>query len=289
MLKSEYDAAIAAVQSMLLEVSGNPKAGNVDREHNFEDLKYEHFIASSVASFPTFLDAAFKKSSMGKLVFNAIKETSKWHTASNVHFGAFLLLIPLVMSWNSDNILKLTENAVENVKNTNFRDSIAILKAFKLSSARVLKVRELSLNSDETESFLSQNKVNVYSWMKMAPEENIIAKELTNGFKISVKGSKMLLKFFEDFNDVNLAIVLCYHNLLSKYLDPLVISKYGVEVAYDVQSKAKTCLEEFEMKQNIDVFKKLDYELIVKKINPGTIADLTISSIFLALAGGWRF
>lgn len=289
MFANEFEAAIVAVESMLLEVAGNPKAGNVDRDHDFEDLRYEHFIVSSVSSFPVFLDAAFNKQTAGKLVLEVVRASSKWHAASNVHFGAFLLLIPLTMAWNSESVFELAKNATEKVKQTDFNDSVAILKAFKLTSARVLNAEKLSLESDETERFLVSNNINVYEWMKLAPKENIIAKELTNSFKISLMGGRMLLKFFEEFKDVNTAIVLCYHSLLSKYVDPLVISKVGFDLAFEIKSKAESCLREFEEKQSVEVFRKLDDELISIGANPGTIADLTISSIFFALAEGWRF
>ncbi|HIE23244.1 MAG TPA: hypothetical protein EYP68_03340 [Candidatus Korarchaeota archaeon] len=38
-----------------------------------------------------------------------------------------------------------------------------------------------------------------------------------------------------------------------------------------------------------DFFMRLDVELLKRGINPGTIADLTTSSIFLALIDGLRF
>lgn len=289
MFKNEYESAIAAVQSMLLEVSGNPKAGNVDREHNFEDLRYEHFIVSSVSSFPVFLDAAFKRDSVGNLIFKAVKTTSEWHKATNVHFGAFLLLIPLLRVWNSKNISDTAERATDELKNTTHNDSIALLKAFKLSSARVMDVENLSLKSDETEEFLRSNNINFYEWMKLAPKENLIAKELTNSYQISLNGCKILLDFFEEFKDANAAIVLSYHTLLSEHLDPLIISKSGVDVAIQIKNTAKSYLKEFNKNQDFNVFKKLDEKLINKGLNPGTIADLTISSIYFALAEGWRF
>ncbi|RLI76123.1 triphosphoribosyl-dephospho-CoA synthase [Archaeoglobales archaeon] len=289
MFKNEYDSAIAAVLSMLLEVSGDPKAGNVDREHDFEDLKYEHFITSSTSSFPIFLDAAFKRDSIGNLIFKAIEKTSEWHKATNVHFGAFLLLIPLVRVWNSRSVLEMAKKATDELKNTIYEDSIALLKAFKLSSARVMDVENLSLKSDETEKFLRSNNINIYEWMKLAPKENLIAKELTNTYKISLKGCETLLKFFEEFKSVNAAIILCYHTLLSKHLDPLIISRRGIDTAIQIKNMAKKCLEEFKKNLDFDVFKKFDEKLIDKRLNPGTIADLTISSIYFALAEGWRF
>jgi len=46
MFKSPEEAAISGVLSMLLEVSANPKSGNVDRGHDFPDMRYEDFLVS---------------------------------------------------------------------------------------------------------------------------------------------------------------------------------------------------------------------------------------------------
>ena len=43
---------------MLLEVSATPKPGNIDRDHDFDDTKYEHFLASAISAGPIFERAA---------------------------------------------------------------------------------------------------------------------------------------------------------------------------------------------------------------------------------------
>jgi triphosphoribosyl-dephospho-CoA synthase len=288
MFSSEDDAAIAATLSMLLEVSGNPKSGNVDREHDFPDLRYEHFLASAASAYPVFRKAALRKGSIGGLVLEAVKTTRRWHSVENVHFGAFLLLMPLVYCWKEGDAERIAKKASETLKETSVEDSLAVLQAFKASSARVMKVERFSLDSDETAELLVRNDVNLYDWMLMAPEENLIARELTNGFEISLKGKKLLTRFYDREGDINTAIVLTYHTLLSEYLDALVISKHGRDVAEEVRGLALKALKAYNRDGDIAHFKKLDDELIKRGINPGTIADLTISSIFLAFAEGLR-
>jgi triphosphoribosyl-dephospho-CoA synthase len=89
--------------------------------------------------------------------------------------------------------------------------------------------------------------------------------------------------------DINYSIVLGYHNLLSKVKDPLIISKFGNEVAEEVRRKAAEMLKELSAREDVKVLKKFDEELISRGINPGSVADLTISSIYLALLDGLRF
>lgn len=276
MLKSPSEAAVAACLSLLLEVSGNPKAGNVDREHDFKDLRFEHFLASAAGAFPAFLEVA-KKRKIGEGVLMAVKESMKWHKAENVHFGAFLLLVPLVASWDAGDMTEIAESAKERLKNTGYEDSLSVLKAFRFCNARVVEADELNLRDEETEREIVQKGINLYDWMKIAPDENLIARELVNGYRISVEGAEFILNYENSEN----AVVELYYHFLSKYPDPLIIAKMGRDYAEKVTEWAK--------KANTDEKRReLDEKLLKDNANPGTIADLTTSSIYLALAEGWR-
>ena len=286
MFESSEDSAIAGVLSLLLEVSGNPKAGNVDREHNFHDLRFEHFLASASAVYPVFLKTARGESSIGKLILEAVESSMRWHKARNVHFGCFMLLIPLIRCWNSEDVAKAV---IDELKSTTAEDSLAVLKAFKISKARVMEVEELSLTSDRTEQILRERNVNLYEWLLHSPKENVVARELIEGYKASFMGKNVLLDYFAEHEDVNSAVVYAYHYLLSEFTDPLVIAKHGLSVAEEVKEKAKEVLNRFEATMDLNVFREFDEELLAKGINPGSIADLTASSIYLALREGLRF
>ncbi len=286
MFESAEDAATAGVLSLLLEVSGTPKAGNVDREHNFLDLRFEHFLASASAVYPVFLKDAKGEGSIGELVLEAVKRSTAWHRAKNVHFGCFMLLIPLIRCWKTEDVGRAV---IEELKRTSVEDSLAILRAFRLSGARVMDVKELSLTADETERELRERNLNLYDWLKYTPEENIVAMELLNGYKISFEGKNVLLGVFAEHEDINLAVIYTYHYLLSKHIDPLIIAKHGFDVAEEVRIKASKILNEFERSFDIGILRRFDEELISKGINPGSIADLTASSIYLALGEGLRF
>jgi triphosphoribosyl-dephospho-CoA synthase len=116
--------------------------------------------------------------------------------------------------------------------------------------------------------------------MKLAPDENLIARELVEGFPITLKGYKLFQSMSEI--DINERVVRLYYRLLSEYPDPLIIAKFGKDKAVEVMKKAKKATHRSD-------FETLDRELLQKKINPGTIADLTSSSLFLSLIRGLRF
>ena len=281
MFECAKDSAVAAVSSLLLEVSANPKPGNVDRFHDFHDLRFEHFILSSSSSFPIFVEIAEGKKSFGEGVLSLIENSLRWHKAKNVHFGAFLLLTPLTASWGDVNAAK------EFIRKADFKDSLQIKKAFDLSDARVMEAEEMSLKRD-VEDEIIESRISVLEWMKMAPKENFIAKEIVNGFKLSLKGKDRIFEYYSEREELNYAIVLTYIKFLSELLDPLIIAKKGRLYAEKVRQLAKNSLKLFEETDNIVIFHELDKKIMDMGVNPGSVADLTASSIYLALSEGWR-
>ncbi len=281
MFECAKDSAVAAVSSLLLEVSANPKPGNVDRFHDFHDLRFEHFILSSSSSFPIFVEIAEGKKSFGEGVLSLIENSLRWHKAKNVHFGAFLLLTPLTASWGDVNAAK------EFIRKADFKDSLQIKKAFDLSDARVMDAEKMSLKRD-VEDEIIESRIGVLEWMKMAPKENFIAKEIVNGFKLSLKGKDRIFEYYSEREDPNYAIVLTYIKFLSELLDPLIIAKKGRLYAEKVRQLAKNSLKLFEETDNIVIFHELDKKIMDMGVNPGSVADLTASSIYLALSEGWR-
>ncbi|MFN3383637.1 MAG: triphosphoribosyl-dephospho-CoA synthase [Archaeoglobaceae archaeon] len=278
MFRSPEESAISAVLALLLEVSSTPKAGNVDREHDFLDLKFEHFLISASSAFPYFLKTAREKRMH---ILEAVVAGKKFGVNTNVHFGAFLLLFPLVAVWEAENAEVAGKNATNFLRSTSYQESLEILKAFQICNPRVLEAKEMSLESKKTAEEISRRGMNVYEWMKLAPKENLIALEITNGYPRSVEGANFLLSSDERAND---AIVFLYHKMLASYPDTLIISKFGIEKAFEVMNLAKKAFES----KDFNEFRKIDDFLLKNKLNPGTIADLTASSIYLALLEGWK-
>ncbi len=273
--------AVNAVLSMLLEVSANPKPGNVDREHDFDDLRYEDFLISSASSFPVFLKIARNELSIGEGIYLLVRETSEFHKAGNVHFGAFLLLTPLVYAHGS------VSKAHEVIKSTTHLDSKFVKKAFEVIKPRVMDSENIDLR-DDVDDVIEQKKLNLYEWMKLAPEDNFIAKEYVNGFELSLRGSKMLIDLIDVENDINRATVHLHVIFLSELLDPLIIAKKGYDYAKKVRDMAQKTLQLYTETRNLAIFEELDRKLVSMNANPGSIADLVISSLFLTLCRGVR-
>jgi len=80
--------------ALLLEVTGTPKPGNVDRHREYEDLRFEHFVAGAVGARPG-LQMAATGDPLGESFLRAIEGMSE-QRGGNTQFGAILLQLPLV-------------------------------------------------------------------------------------------------------------------------------------------------------------------------------------------------
>ena len=117
--------ARCAQLAMILDVSATPKPGNIDRDHNYTDTRFEHFLASAVGVYPILEKAASSDSGVGELIHKSVTESGKWQSGGNTHFGAFILLIPLVMAGSRcENATCLKEHVQKIVRETTVYDSI---------------------------------------------------------------------------------------------------------------------------------------------------------------------
>ena len=329
--------ARCAQLAMLLEVSASPKPGNVDREHNYPDTCFEHFIASSVSVYPVFEMAAKNRTKIGTLVKNAVFESSSWQRGGNTHFGAFLLLIPLSMAagdyFNSSKKIDygisreefeiLTYRAHALVRETDYEDAVEFYRAFSFAGVRVKDVEEFSLKNSEYTAELREKGITLYELMEIAKSYDLIASEWTSGFGRCLEASKIITGFMEAVNPenknpaqncsgtgINEAVVYTFLKLLSKNRDTFIQTKFDKATADYVSKRAGEILaiwkeptgsgKEESLNFSTDfalrdfalllpAIKKFDTELLEKKINPGSTADIIIAGLFLSLLGGLRF
>jgi triphosphoribosyl-dephospho-CoA synthase len=317
--------ARCAQLAMLLEVSASPKPGNIDREHNYPDTCFEHFIASSVSVYPTIEMAARSKSGIGALFRSAVCESSAWQQGGNTHFGAFLLLIPLSMAagellhssgkvrceLSPEKFEDLASRAYFFVRATDCEDAVEFYRAFDMAGVRVNSVDEFSLEDLKSTAELRGQKVTLYELMGMAEGYDMIAGEWVSGFGCCLEGANSITKFMQSRSsgveysvlncsgsDINEAIVYTFLKLLSRHRDTFIQTKFDKATADYVSSRACDLLLAYEKPSDngiidfasmLPAVKEFDIELLKKRINPGSTADIVIAGIFIALLGGLRF
>jgi triphosphoribosyl-dephospho-CoA synthase len=282
MYEADFIAGSAEL-AMLLEVSATPKPGNVDRIHDFEDVTYEHFLGSSVGLFPAFRKAASKEHNVGDLILNAVQASATWQRAGNCHFGAILLLIPLCAAASrSSTIPQLKANVKKIVESTTTIDAIRFYESFRSVNVRVQEKHYLDVNDPESVRNIQKQKLTLLDVMEISSSNDTIAKEWIEGFPRTFHGAELFRRFEESGHGLNKSIVCLFLSLLSEAPDTLVAKKFGIGIALEVSAKATQALKN----GNIEDF---DKELIARRINPGTTADLVIGSLFVTLLGGFRY
>lgn len=300
MMLNSLDIAKLGEIATLLEVSGYPKPGNVHRTSDFNDMTYEDFLISSTSIRENLEIVAFNGSKyypnmlneiqIGESILGCVKNTQNL-VKTNTNLGISMLLVPIAATFgalheeNSLNNLPKTLDTI--IKNTEFNDAIALVKAISLSKAGGMdnKTSKYDVNNSNTIDEIRKNHINIHDLLQMSSKYDKISYELINGLPIIMNyGYPTYMRYVDEYsrNDVTLEI---YLTILANVSDTLINRKYGEEIAKDVSERAKTILESTEIGTN-DRFKELnefDIFLKTKNYNPGTSADFTAASLFVGL------
>jgi triphosphoribosyl-dephospho-CoA synthase len=257
--------------AMMLEVCAYPKPGNVDRCHDYEDTRLEHFLASAMLARPSLERAERGEGGIGALIREAVLLTG-CHGGGNTHFGAYILLFPLILGGD-------IEGAAVAVQNTTVQDSLAFYEAFGMTQVRMLEGdEEIDVNDPEAVATIRERGMTLYDIMAYSAPRDMVAREWTNGFSLTRKAADYLGE-----GAGRQAIVSAFLRLLSEEIDTFVVKKHGTEVAEWTRKEAETVLAGT---RDLEGF---DEECLQKGINPGSIADLIIAGIYVALGEGWQW
>ncbi len=300
--------ARCAQLAMCLEVSASPKPGNIDRHDDYEDTRYEHFLVSAISMYPVIEEAAESSHGAGRLIKNAVEESVSWQKGGNTHFGAIILLVPLAMAAGKVlgqkdrfTIDELTECAHSIVKGTDTSDSVDFYSCFDAAGVKVNPVEEFSLQDEGATNELTEKKVSLYELMEIAKDYDLIANEWISGFNRCSDCAQVIIGGMQDrlfpgrLNaDINDVVVYAFLKILSENEDTFITTKFDSVTALKVSSQAKSLLQDIYSKEvNFTDIKasieKMDAELLEKKINPGSTADIVIAGIFIALLAGVRY
>ena len=304
---SSYIARCAQL-AMCLEVSASPKPGNIDRHNDYEDTRYEHFLASATGIYPVIEEASSETDGVGKFIRNAVTESVMWQRGGNTHFGAFLLLVPLSMAAGEIlqedepfTIQQLVESAYRIVKNTGTTDSVDFYSCFETAGVKVNPADEFDLQNKAAIDELNERDMSLYKLMDIARGYDLIANEWVTGFKRCAACAEIIIdgmnndlypsKVKTDINDIT---VYAFMKTLAENEDTFISTKYDDITAACVSGQAKAIIEEMykshqDFETILPLIEKLDKELLEKKINPGSTADIIIAGLFIALLSGVRF
>jgi triphosphoribosyl-dephospho-CoA synthase len=257
--------------AMMLEVTAFPKPGNVDRCHDFGDTTLEHFLASVILVRPAFERAQSPGANVGDVILDAVTRTNV-HSGGNTHFGAFILLVPLITGGD-------IPGAICVVQKTTVEDAINFYHAFGMTEVRVLSSDELDIHNPEITAILKSRNMTLYDVMKHSAGNDMVAREWVNGFAKTRCGADLLKRHGHGRD----SIIKTFLELLALEPDTFIAKKHGSAVAEAVRKKAQDVCTGT---RNLAEF---DQECIDSGINPGSTADIIIASIYVALGEGWQW
>ncbi|NHJ05272.1 MAG: ATP--dephospho-CoA triphosphoribosyl transferase CitG [Candidatus Heimdallarchaeota archaeon] len=296
----------------LLEVSATPKPGNVHRFRDFEDIRYEDFLASSISFGPFLEELALKgillkegkidwnELNLGLTIKNAIQQSDLFHKRGNTNLGIILLLAPLAVAAGmtidfqiekcDENLVR--DNVIEIMLNTTIEDAIHVSDGIALTQPGGLgNVEKFDVNSPSLHQELKEEGITLLQLMHQCKERDNICLELSEEFPITFDfGLRTLNRSFMLSKDINLAIIDSYLDILAHFPDTLISRKFGSKQANDISLRAKSIINlggalTIDGRRELEEF---DIELREEeeKINPGTTADLVASTVFIFLLTG---
>ncbi len=281
----------------VLEVSGHPKPGNVHRTQDFEDMVFEDFLISGISIGNTMKKAAehglrcrdkneLHKINLGELIKKAVLETNKW-VENNTNLGIIMLLTPL--SAAAGNILDfndLRDKFHELMLATTPLDAVNLYDAINIADAGGMGEREdLDVGSEKAKEELLNKKVNMFQVLNISSSWDALAYELTHKMQVSFEVGYPTYKHLKKLHGINKATVQTFLTILSQKPDTLISRKYNTSISERVKADAKIILDRGGIltEEGRSLLEKFDQDLMKKKYNPGTTADLTASSLMIAL------
>ncbi len=300
--------------SSLLEISGWPKPGNVHRTTNFLNTRYEHFIAGAVAIQPNIYNfcrriyqvrlknsSSFAFVNLGQLFYNASKSMMNWQQGGNVILGHILILGPLVaaatisIKEEKKYYMDFKNYLMKIIEDGTVEDTVLLYKAIKSCNPGGLgKIERYDITEKQSVDELQRDKITLKEIFEISKDYDLISKEYSSGFNVTLEtGLPYFNKTFNNYHDINIAIVNTYLKLLSEYEDTLIIRKSGKLAALKVKNAAKEIIlnEGIATEKGLKMVRQFDIDLQKAngKLNPGTTADILTGVIFCALIFGLKF
>ncbi|MEL9908314.1 MAG: triphosphoribosyl-dephospho-CoA synthase [Desulfurococcus sp.] len=297
------DFSRALSLALILEASAWPKPGNVHRLRDRPDLRYEAFLATGVMAYSYFRKGikrglkGWRSIVLGDLIYGLVSDSMRKTPSSNTCLGSSTLLIPLSLGLGRciakgiPGLECVIGEAMEALNGAGVWDTIYYYRAVRTASPSYLKP------SDDTGEYvniwdphyarkLAEKNTRLIDVLKYSSRIDVVADELVNGYKRSIASERFLRERFNLHGDWNRSVVETYLYILTENNDTIVLLKHGAGMVEYVKKRAGEVLS-MVLKDNSSEWMKpvtlLDEELYRLKVNPGAVADLTVSSIALFL------
>jgi triphosphoribosyl-dephospho-CoA synthase len=265
--------------ALLLEVASTPKPGNVDRQREYPDLRFEHFMAGAVGAREGLAALADSDVGLGAAFEDAIAGMSR-QTGGNTQFGAVLLLAPLVRGAARSG--PLAEAARDAIAATTVEDAVGFYAAFDHVDVAVpdepgdVDLPDVRRGRDAADDLRAAD-LTLGDVMAASTDRDGLAAEWTAGFPRTLEAADRIAAAEGPITDRAARV---YLELLASEVDTFVVTQHDNETAEEVRDRAADVLDGEE------AVRAFADDLVARGINPGTTADIVAGGLFCALEGG---
>jgi triphosphoribosyl-dephospho-CoA synthase len=264
--------------ALLLDVAGTPKPGNVDREREYADLRFEHFLAGAIGARRG-LAMAEAGAPVGEAFERAVRGMAT-QRGGNTHFGALLLCCPLVRAAAAEDLTPGGAAAV--VAGTAVADAADFYRAFEHVDVAVadppegLDALDVRRGADAATA-LRERGLSLFDVMELSAERDGVAREWVSRFERSFALADRLAALEGPIAE---RASRTYLEALAAVPDSFVAINHDAGTAREVSERAEGVLS------GAEDTREFAEELIEREVNPGTTADITAAGLFIALERG---
>ncbi|MEE9344118.1 MAG: triphosphoribosyl-dephospho-CoA synthase [Methylococcales bacterium] len=257
------------------------KPGNVSVYAAGHDMTAEHFRVSASVSAKPITDFAL---SLGEKIFYSIRDTYD-AVGCNTNLGIVLLCAPLIQGLqtllsNQKNAVSLREQVSIVLDTTSITDADWVYQAIRIAKPG-------GLGHADQQDVAEQPQVTLQQAMCLASNRDRVAYQYANDYKdIFEYGVPCYRQALSRYGDERWATLSVYASFLASIPDSLIERKHGKRFTRMVASRMTLVnqqLQEFspdKPEHLFSILKDVDAEFKAAGINPGTTADLTVTSVF---------
>lgn len=253
------------------------KPGNIGLHSGAGKLEVEDFLHSAeVSAGPlTELDLG-----LGERIWKSIRATRQ-AVDTNTNLGIILLIAPLVQAWiKKRDERSLKDSLTEVLQKSTVEDAGKAYQAIRLAKPG-------GMGSKSNQDLSEEPTVSLLETMKIAASWDRIADQYSNNFyDIFHFGAPQYTALLRQWQDECWAATGLFLGYLVRFPDTLVARKFGVLKAREISDMITPLEKEFCRSGSPERYKarlmEIDDHLRRERTNPGTTADLTLASIFVA-------
>ncbi|MFB6219460.1 MAG: triphosphoribosyl-dephospho-CoA synthase [Halobacteriaceae archaeon] len=265
--------------ALLVELAATPAPGNVDRERDHPDLRFEQFLAGAVGAGEGLRAAAGTGRGVGA-AFEAAVGGMAAAAGTNTQFGALLLLVPLVRTAATGPLTRSRAAGV--VGDTTVADAAAFYRAFDAVDVAVGEPPPDAAELDarrgaDAVPAVEERGVTLRDVLALAEGDGVAA-EWVEGFPRAFAVADRIAGGEGPLADRAARAFLAE---LARVPDSLVARRHGEAVAAALVERAADLRD--ADRERVAAFAD---ELVERGVNPGTTADVVAAGVFVALERG---